>query len=78
MANNEGGQVPREPGEGERKPEHEGSPVPPVTPPPADEDCQELIVIDGNTEDLDLNHGRIGKIENLEPLQNLQRYNHLL
>lgn len=73
LANNEPGQAPNEPAEGAKNPEHEGSPVPPATPPPAEEDTQELIVIDENTVDLDLNHGRIGKIENLEPLNNLQR-----
>lgn len=55
--------------------EHEGSPPPPVTPPPpADVDTQEIIIVNENTEELDLNHGRIGKIENLEPLKNLERY----
>lgn len=38
-----------------------------------EEDTQEIIVVNENTTELDLNHGRIGKIENLEPLKNLER-----
>lgn len=54
--------------------DHEASPPPPVTPPPpADVDTQEIIIVNENTEELDLNHGRIGKIENLEPLKKLER-----
>lgn len=53
--------------------ENNASPPPPVTPPPGEESTQELIVVNENTEILDLNHGRIGKIENLEPLRNLER-----
>lgn len=41
-----------------------------------EEDTQEIIVVNENTSELDLNHGRIGKIENLEPLQNLERYDY--
>lgn len=33
----------------------------------------EIIVIDPMTPELDLNHGRIGKLENLEPLQCIER-----
>lgn len=50
-----------------------GSPAPAKTPPPAEEDCQEIIIVNEHTRELDLNHGRIGKIENLEPLKNLER-----
>lgn len=47
---------------------------PPEPPPPAVEEApKELIVVDENTTELDLNHGRIGKIENLEQLKNLER-----
>lgn len=51
----------------------EGSPPPPTTPPPADEDTQDIIIVNENTIELDLNHGRIGKIENLETLKRLER-----
>lgn len=37
------------------------------------ESTQEIIVIDVDALELDLNHGRIGKIENLEPLQCIER-----
>lgn len=53
--------------------EKNGTPPPAATPPPDEEDTQELIVVNENTEELDLNHGRIGKIENLEPLKRLER-----
>lgn len=53
--------------------EHTVSPAPSPTPPPAEEDTQELIAVNEHTEELDLNHGRIGKIENLENLVNLER-----
>lgn len=33
----------------------------------------EIIVIDPDAIELDLNHGRIGKLENLEPLQCIER-----
>lgn len=33
----------------------------------------EILEIDPETIELDLNHGRIGKIENLEPLQCIER-----
>ena len=36
-----------------------------------DEETVDLRVLDPNIIDLDLNHGRIGKIENLEPLTQL-------
>lgn len=38
-----------------------------------EEETQEIIVVDEGTTELDLNHGRIGKIENLDPLKNLER-----
>lgn len=44
------------------------------------DDCQtvakviDLITLDPEQTDVDLNHGRIGKIENFEPLVNLERY----
>lgn len=69
MTNNEADEVPI----GNTKEENSISPPPPTTPPPTEEDTQELIVINENTTELDLNHGRIGKIENLEPLRNLER-----
>lgn len=72
MANNEGDLVPKEVKVNNEVDRME-SPPPPATPPPENEDTQELIVVDENTELLDLNHGRIGKIENLEPLRNLER-----
>lgn len=34
---------------------------------------EDVIVIDPEAEDLELNHGRIGIIERLEPLVNLKR-----
>lgn len=34
---------------------------------------EDVITIDPEATDVDLNHGRIGKIENLEPLVNLER-----
>lgn len=34
---------------------------------------EDVITIDPETEEVELNHGRIGKIENLEPLVNLKR-----
>lgn len=46
----------------------------PVPTPAPEEDTQEIIVVNEETTELDLNHGRIGKIENLEPLKNLERY----
>lgn len=52
----------------------EASPNPPATPPTEEVESQELIPVNEHTEELDLNHGRIGKIENLENLKNLQRY----
>lgn len=48
--------------------------TPPNPPPAPEDDTQEIIVVNELTTELDLNHGRIGKIENLEPLQNLERY----
>lgn len=33
----------------------------------------DIIIVDPTTEELDLNHGRIGKLENLEPLQCIER-----
>lgn len=33
----------------------------------------DILVIDPKTTELDLNHGRIGKIENLEPLECIER-----
>lgn len=71
MANNEADLLPKVRGDNEAN--RMESPPPPATPPPENEDTQELIVVDENTELLDLNHGRIGKIENLEPLRNLER-----
>lgn len=41
--------------------------------PTPEEDTQEIIVVNEETTELDLNHGRVGKIENLEPLKNLER-----
>lgn len=77
MANNEAEQVPKEASSAEnnrnKSQDHEGSPPPAATPPPTEENSQELIVVNEHTEELDLNHGRIGKIENLEQLKNLQR-----
>lgn len=66
MGNNDGDLVPN-------NKDHDQSPPPPTTPPPCEEDTQELIVVDEHTDILDLNHGRIGKIENLEPLTKLER-----
>lgn len=37
-----------------------------------EEETEDLRILDPDTIDLDLNHGRIGKIENLEPLTQLQ------
>lgn len=34
---------------------------------------EDIITIDPECYELDLNHGRIGKIENLEPLLNIER-----
>lgn len=34
---------------------------------------EDVLTIDPDATDVDLNHGRIGKIENLEPLVNLER-----
>lgn len=34
---------------------------------------EDVITIDPETTEVDLNHGRIGKIENLEPLTKLER-----
>lgn len=34
---------------------------------------EDVITIDPEATEVDLNHGRIGKIENLEPLVNLER-----
>uniref|UniRef100_A0A182SQH0 Dynein axonemal assembly factor 1 homolog n=1 Tax=Anopheles maculatus TaxID=74869 RepID=A0A182SQH0_9DIPT len=34
---------------------------------------EDVITIDPDTTEVDLNHGRIGKIENLEPLTKLER-----
>lgn len=73
MANNEADEVPKGDGPSQKKHDAPGSPPQDATPPPGNEDTQELIVINENTEELDLNHGRIGKIENLEPLKHLQR-----
>ena len=36
------------------------------------EETVDLRILDPTTTDLDLNHGRIGKIENLEPLTQLE------
>ena len=36
------------------------------------EETVDLRILDATTTDLDLNHGRIGKIENLEPLTQLE------
>lgn len=33
----------------------------------------DIIIVDPETLELDLNHGRIGKLENLEPLQCIER-----
>lgn len=33
----------------------------------------EIIIIDPETTELDLNHGRIGKMQNLEPLRNIEK-----
>lgn len=33
----------------------------------------DIIIIDPMTTELDLNHGRIGKLQNLEPLQCIER-----
>lgn len=33
----------------------------------------DIIIVDPTTLELDLNHGRIGKLENLEPLQCIER-----
>lgn len=33
----------------------------------------DIIIIDPETDTLDLNHGRIGKLQNLEALRNLER-----
>lgn len=38
-----------------------------------DPNVNELMVIDPETLELDLNHGRIGKMENLEPLTQIER-----
>lgn len=51
--------------------------------PPKPEDMQvvkmeDVITIDPDATDVDLNHGRIGKIERLEPLVNLERYVNLI
>lgn len=76
MANNEADDIPKEAvtsTNGEDRKDGGKSPTPPVTPPPGEEETQEIIVVNENTDILDLNHGRIGKIENLEPLQNLER-----
>lgn len=75
MANNEADEVPKGDGPSNHKQAtvNTGSPPQAETPPPGNEDTQELIVVNENTEELDLNHGRIGKIENLEPLKHLQR-----
>lgn len=54
--------------------DRKGSPAPPATPPPVEEETQDIIVVNENTTELDLNHGRIGKIDNLEPLTKLERY----
>lgn len=40
---------------------------------PPEEDTQEIIIVNEHTKELDLNHGRIGKIEKLEPLKHLER-----
>lgn len=72
-ANKEAEEVPKEAANQGKDDKHEGSPPPPTTPPPNDEDTQEIIIVNEHTEELDLNHGRIGKIENLEPLKNLER-----
>lgn len=77
MTNNEADDVPITVSNGkendERK-DREGSASPPATPPPADEDTNEIILVNEETKELDLNHGRIGKIENLEHLKKLERY----
>lgn len=38
-----------------------------------DAPVNDIIVIDPKTTELDLNHGRIGKIDNLEPLECIER-----
>lgn len=75
MGNNKADEVPKGDGPSQKKQgkDEHGSPPQAVTPPPGNEATQELIVVNENTEELDLNHGRIGKIENLEPLRNLER-----
>lgn len=76
MSNNEDNELTKavvEPNNAEMRNGDNKSPQPPATPPPVEEDTQELIVVNENTDILDLNHGRIGKIENLEPLKNLER-----
>lgn len=49
-----------------------------ATPPPSDGptvfQIDETMIIDPECYELELNHGRIGKIENLEPLINIERY----
>jgi protein phosphatase 1 regulatory subunit 7 len=70
---NEEDEIPKGDGPTNKLDDQGGSPPPAATPPPGAEDTQELIVVNEHTEELDLNHGRIGKIENLEPLKKLQR-----
>lgn len=45
------------------------------TPPPSEDggETQEIILVNEHTLELDLNHGRIGKIEKLEPMTQLER-----
>lgn len=58
----------------EERPEtpEEAQPEPkPDEEPPAK--MEDVITIDPEATELDLNHGRVGKIEQLEPLVNLER-----
>lgn len=38
-----------------------------------DPTVNEIMIIDPDTLELDLNHGRIGKLQNLEPLTSIER-----
>lgn len=70
MKNNEANEVPKAPED--TATENAQSSLPAAAEP--EENTQEIIVVNEETTELDLNHGRIGKIENLEPLKNLERY----
>lgn len=54
-------------------PDTPGSPHSQSPPPTEDGEANEMIIVNEDTVELDLNHGRIGKIENLEPLKHLER-----